>query len=83
MHHGISKQPSPFPFVSSDRCHSKNVSLSPAMKFLRFFRPRKNHRATLLDLHAFGVINVFRRHSILRVWQPQREVFSRDETFAG
>jgi hypothetical protein len=53
------------------------------MKFLRFFRSRKNHRATLLDLHAFGVINVFRRHSILRVWQPQREVFSRDETLAG
>jgi len=43
------------------------------MKRFRFFPPRPNRRATLLDLHRFGIIRVFRRHSILRAWQPLRE----------
>ena len=43
------------------------------MKF--FFRPlaRPNRRALLRDLHAFGIVSVFRRHSIFRLWEPLRE----------
>ena len=43
------------------------------MKF--FFRslPRPNRRPLLRDLHAFGIVSVFRRHSIFRLWEPLRE----------
>ena len=42
------------------------------MKFL--LRPsRPNRRALLRDLHAFGLVSVFRRHSIFRLWEPLRE----------
>jgi hypothetical protein len=39
-------------------------------------------RFTLLALHASGVIQVYRRHSILRVWEPLREHPSRHEALS-
>jgi hypothetical protein len=43
------------------------------MKLLRSFVSRPNRRSVLRDLHAFGIVSVFRRHSILRIWEPLRE----------
>jgi hypothetical protein len=31
------------------------------------------HRSTLLELHRRGVVQIFRRHSLLRLWEPLRE----------
>lgn len=42
--------------------------------FAKPSRPR-TLRFTLLDLHATGVVRVFRRHSIFRLWEPLRETF--------
>lgn len=53
------------------------------MKFLHAFAPRSNRRALLRDLHAFGLVSVFRRHSLLRLWEPLREHSSHREDFAG
>lgn len=44
------------------------------MKILRRFQPRTPRRATLRDLYVFGILNVFRQHSVLRVWEPLREI---------
>ena len=30
-------------------------------------------RGTLRDLYTAGLVSVFRRHSVLRVWEPLRE----------
>lgn len=40
-----------------------------------FAKPARSRtlRFTLLDLHATGVVRVFRRHSIFRLWEPLRE----------
>jgi hypothetical protein len=43
------------------------------MKFILSFTSRPNRRSILWDLHAFGIVNVFRRPSIFRVWEPLRE----------
>jgi hypothetical protein len=37
---------------------------------------RRTLRFTLLDLHATGLVQVFRRHSIFRLWAPLREIGS-------
>jgi hypothetical protein len=42
------------------------------MKFF-ILRSRPNRRSLLRDLHAFGIVSVFRRHSIFRIWEPLRE----------
>ena len=36
-------------------------------------------RVTLIELQTAGVIQVFRRPSIFRLWEPLREHRSRDE----
>jgi hypothetical protein len=46
------------------------------MKLFPSFTSRPNRRATLRDLHSFGVIHVFRRHSFFRLWEPLRETFT-------
>jgi hypothetical protein len=43
------------------------------MKFLFTLKPRTNRRSLLRDLHAFGIVSVFRRPSIFRIWEPLRE----------
>ena len=54
------------------------------MKFLFHFLARPNRRSILRDLHAFGIVNVFRRPSIFRVWVPLRETpRTGDEEFVG
>ncbi|MBL9210704.1 MAG: hypothetical protein JNL92_09575 [Opitutaceae bacterium] len=54
------------------------------MKFLLpLSRPRSPQRSVLLDLHAFGHLHVFRRHSLFRLWEPLRETWRRAETFSG
>ena len=54
------------------------------MKFLFHFLARPNRRSILRDLHAFGIVNVFRRPSIFRVWEPLRETpRTGDEEFVG
>lgn len=54
------------------------------MKFfsqpLRRSRPL---RSTLLELHTTGVVSVFRRHSLLRLWVPLRENFLGREDLLG
>jgi hypothetical protein len=42
------------------------------MKFF-ILRSRPNRRSLLRDLHAFGIVSVFRRDSIFRIWEPLRE----------
>ena len=51
------------------------------MKILSFSRP--NRRSVLRDLYAFGILNVFRRHSIFRIWEPLREVPRSSDEFLG
>jgi hypothetical protein len=41
------------------------------LSFLTLFRP--NRRSVLRDMYAFGIVNVFRRPSIFRIWEPLRE----------
>jgi hypothetical protein len=53
------------------------------MNLFRLFAHRKNHRSTLLDLHRFGVVQVFRRHSIFRLWEPLREHPISDHDFTS
>jgi hypothetical protein len=40
-------------------------------------------RSTLLDLHRRGVVQVFRRHSLFRLWEPLRENPVRHDDFLG
>lgn len=35
--------------------------------------PQPDRRATLRDLYTSGLVSIFRRHSVLRVWEPLRE----------
>ncbi|HVS51940.1 MAG TPA: hypothetical protein VHD62_06245 [Opitutaceae bacterium] len=50
------------------------------MKFIFPSFPRSSRRSTLLDLHRFGLMQVFRRPSLLRLWAPLRET-NRAEIF--
>jgi hypothetical protein len=50
---------------------------------LRSFAPRPAHRSLLRELHASGIVTVFRGHSIFRLWEPLRQHASREEDFAG
>jgi len=52
------------------------------MKFLSLFSLRSNRRSILRDLHAFGIIRVFRRPSLARLWEPLREQRGREESLA-
>ena len=52
------------------------------MNFFRSLLPRPNRRATLLDRHRRGVVQIFRRHSIFRLWEPLREHPARTDDFA-
>lgn len=55
------------------------------MKLLAAFRPcrpRSDRRATLRDLYVQGLVSVFRRDSILRVWEPLRETPRRNDESA-
>ena len=52
------------------------------MKILLSFS-RPNRRSVLRDLYAFGILNVFRRHSIFRLWEPLREVPRSSDEFLG
>ena len=49
------------------------ISYSPRLKRLFTSRPPFKHRATLRDLYVSGLVSVFRRDSILRIWEPLRE----------
>ena len=53
------------------------------MKFFRFSLLSQNRRTTLRDLHAFGILSVFRRPSLFRIWEPLRENPRDAEEFAG
>lgn len=53
------------------------------MNFFRSIVRRPNRRATLLELHRSGVVQIFRRHSIFRLWEPLREHPARTEDFTG
>lgn len=48
---------------------------SAASRMKRFLSVRSSldHRGTLRDLYTFGLVSVFRRHSVLRIWEPLRE----------
>lgn len=46
---------------------------SPRLKRFLGSRPAFKHRATLRDLYVSGLVSVFRRDSILRIWEPLRE----------
>jgi hypothetical protein len=41
------------------------------LSFLTLLRP--NRRSVLRDMYAFGIVNIFRRPSIFRIWEPLRE----------
>jgi hypothetical protein len=44
------------------------------MKILpSLFFPRPNRRSVMRDLYTFGLLDVFRRPSIFRIWEPLRE----------
>ncbi len=53
------------------------------MKFFSKSSSVRTLRPTLLALHTSGVICVFRRHSIFRLWVPLRENFVAEERFLG
>ncbi len=46
---------------------------SHRLKRLFTSRPPVQHRGTLRDLYVSGLVSVFRRDSILRIWEPLRE----------
>jgi hypothetical protein len=50
---------------------SSLVRLTPL--FTRQSLPVVKHRATLRDLYVSGLVSIFRRDSILRIWEPLRE----------
>lgn len=52
------------------------------MRFLLSFVSRPNRRTLLRDLHAFGIVHVFRRPSIFRIWEPLRETPHSSEEYA-
>ena len=58
---------------------------SQIMKIKLFAKPapRRPLRFTLLALHTSGVIQVFRTHSLFRLWTPLRENFDADQDFAN
>jgi hypothetical protein len=60
-----------------------NAFPSSAMKLLLSFVSRPNRRTVLRDLHAFGIVRVFRRPSIFRLWEPLRENPRNVEEFVG
>ncbi len=45
--------------------------------------PRRPLRFSLLDLHSTGVIQVFRTHSLFRLWTPMRENFDAEQDLLG
>ena len=49
------------------------TSATARMKRVVIPRPPLDRRATLRDLYTFGLVSVFRRDSVLRVWEPLRE----------
>lgn len=56
------------------------------MRFLRHFSSpvaQPTHRARLRDLHSFGLVSVFRSHSLLRLWGPLRGDPASDYDFEG
>lgn len=53
------------------------------MKRFFSFRPRSHRRSMLRDLHAFGLVRVFRQHSLFRLWEPLRESPRRDDSYAA
>jgi hypothetical protein len=38
----------------------------------------QQQRATLRDLYTFGLVSIFRRDSVLRAWEPLRELPRRE-----
>ena len=58
-------------------------STAPSLPFVSPLRPQPaslragpgtfHRRATLRDLYTSGLVSVFRRHSVFRVWEPLRE----------
>jgi hypothetical protein len=50
-----------------------------------FFAPtlRSHRRVLLRDLHTFGIVSIFRRPSLLRVWEPLRENHDGHANFSG
>ena len=50
-------------------------SSTPRLKHLLTRRslPVVKHRAILRDLYLSGLVSVFRRDSVLRIWEPLRE----------
>ncbi|MCX6954956.1 MAG: hypothetical protein NTV51_22600 [Verrucomicrobia bacterium] len=48
---------------------------------LQLFSPRPTHRSTLRALHASGLVSVFRRDSVFRLWEPLRQHPGLDEEF--
>lgn len=53
------------------------------MKYLFRFKTRSHHRAMLRDLHAFGIVQVFRQPSLFRIWEPLRETPRHEESDAA
>lgn len=49
-----------------------------SMNFIRYFSSRSHRRSTLRDLYASGLVSVFRRPSLFRLWEPLREHASAD-----
>ncbi|HEX2854016.1 MAG TPA: hypothetical protein VHO24_12320 [Opitutaceae bacterium] len=48
-------------------------------KFFFKASPSRALRSTLIDLYSTGTMQVFRRHSLLRLWVPLREGVSRSD----
>lgn len=44
---------------------------------------RPTHRTRLRDLHSFGIVNVYRRPSIFRLWEPLRGEPAGEHEFEG
>ena len=69
------------------RCRVPALLVKPnpsfVMKIFRRLRSPFNRRSTLRDLHAFGIVSVFRRPSIFRIWEPLREQPRHSEDLAG
>ncbi len=77
---------------SSPTTRPLHFNTAPTMSLSRLFspsrpanlaRPVANLRPRLRDLHAFGLVSVYRRPSFFRLWEPLRGDPARDFDFQG
>ena len=64
---------STFPRALTHLSPLRSLVHRPRTLSLTTSRSRATRRGTLRDLYTSGLVSIFRRDSVLRVWEPLRE----------